>query len=195
MWAWRRHGTLGTRMLTPTELVWLVAAVAKGDEAAFERLYAATRAKLFGVVLRILRRHDLAEEVIQECYVKIWSNAGQFNPTLASPITWMVSIARNRAIDLMRKRAEVSLEEEPAALEVAADNPDPLARREMNDELKRLLGCVGKLEPERQRLVLLAYYNGWSREQLAEKFNTPVNTVKTWLRRSILEIRECLGLT
>ena len=64
----------------------------------------------------------------------------------------------------------------------------------MNDELKRLLGCVGKLEPERQRLVLLAYYNGWSREQLAEKFDTPVNTVKTWLRRSMLEIRECLGL-
>jgi RNA polymerase sigma-70 factor (ECF subfamily) len=182
-------------MLTPTELVWLLAAVAKGDETAFERLYAATRAKLFGVVLRILRRQDLAEEVIQESYVKIWSNAGQFNPSLASPITWMVSIARNRAIDLMRKRGELSIEEEPDAMEVAADNADPLARREMNDELKRLLGCVGRLEPERQRLVLLAYYNGWSREQLAEKFNTPVNTVKTWLRRSMLEIRDCLGLT
>ena len=67
-------------MLTPAELVWLIAAVAKGDEAAFERLYAATRAKLFGVVLRILRRQDLAEEVIQEAYVKIWNSAGQFNP-------------------------------------------------------------------------------------------------------------------
>jgi RNA polymerase sigma-70 factor (ECF subfamily) len=182
-------------MLTPAELVWLIAAVAKGDEGAFERLYAATRAKLFGVVLRILRRQDLAEEVIQECYVKVWSSAAQFNPAVASPITWMVSIARNRAIDLLRKRSEASIEDEPQAMEVAADNPDPLARREMTDELKRLLGCVGKLEPERQRLVLLAYYNGWSREQLAEKFNTPVNTVKTWLRRSMLEIRDCLGLT
>src|SRR5260221_9414536 len=76
-------------MLTPAELVWLIAAVAKGDEAAFERLYAATRAKLYGVVLRILRRQDLAEEVIQEAYVKIWNSAGQFNPALASPITWM----------------------------------------------------------------------------------------------------------
>ena len=73
-------------MLTPAELVWLIAAVAKGDEAAFERLYAATRAKLYGVVLRILRRQDLAEEVIQEAYVKVWSSAGQFNPALASPI-------------------------------------------------------------------------------------------------------------
>ena len=93
-------------MLTPAELVWLIAAVAKGDEAAFERLYAATRAKLFGVVLRILRRQDLAEEVIQEAYVKIWNSAGQFNPALASPITWMASIARNRAIDVVRKRAK-----------------------------------------------------------------------------------------
>ena len=181
-------------MLTPAELVWLIAAVAKGDEAAFERLYAATRAKLFGVVLRILRRQDLAEEVIQEAYVKIWNGAGQFNPGLSSPITWMASIARNRAIDVVRKRTELSIEEEPAAMEVAADSPDPLARREMTEELKRLLECVGRLEPDRQKLVLLAYYNGWSREQLAAKFKTPVNTVKTWLRRSLLDIRECLGL-
>jgi len=181
-------------MLTPAELVWLIAAVAKGDEAAFERLYGATRAKLYGVVLRILRRQDLAEEVIQETYVKIWHSAGQFNPALSSPITWMTSIARNRAIDLVRKKTEASIEEEPRALEVAADSPDPLARREMTEELKRLLECVGRLEPERQKLVLLAYYNGWSREQLAEKFSAPVNTVKTWLRRSMMDIRACLGL-
>ncbi len=181
-------------MLTPAELVWLIAAVAKGDEGAFERLYGATKAKLFGVVLRILRREDLAEEVVQETYVKIWNAAGQFNPGLASPITWMVSIARNRAIDTLRKRREVSIEEEPAAMEVASDSPDPLARREMTEELKRLLSCVGQLDADRQKLVLLAYYNGWSCEQLAEKFNTPVNTVKTWLRRSMIEIRDCLGL-
>jgi len=181
-------------MLTPAELVWLLAAVAKGDEAAFERLYTATRAKLFGVVLRILRRQDLAEEVIQEVYVKIWNSAGQFNPGVASPITWMASIARNRAIDVVRKKSEVSIEEEPSAMDVAADTPDPLARREMTEELRRLLECVGQLEPERQKLILLAYYNGWSREQLAVKFEKPVNTVKTWLRRSMLDIRACLGL-
>src|SRR6201993_3856430 len=181
-------------MLTPADLVSLIAAVAKGDEAAFERLYAATRAKLYGVVLRILRRQELAEEIIQETYVKIWNSAGQFNPELASPITWMTSIARNRAIDLVRKKSEASIEEEPDAMEVAADSPDPLARREMTEELKRLLECVGRLEPDRQRLVLLAYYNGWSREQLAEKFAAPINTIKTWLRRRLLDIRECLGL-
>src|ERR1700688_3595976 len=108
-------------MLTPGELVWLIAAVAKGDRAAFERLYAATRAKLYGVVLRILRRQDLADEVMQETYLKIWSSAGQFDPALSSPITWMVAIARNRAIDLVRKKSETSIEEEPEVLEVAAE--------------------------------------------------------------------------
>src|ERR1700751_3092460 len=181
-------------MLTPAELVWLIAAVAKGDEAAFERLYVATRAKLYGVVLRILRRQELAEEIIQETYVKIWNSAGQFNPELASPITWMTSIARNRAIDLVRKKSEASIEEEPDAMEVAADSPDPLARREMTEELKRLLEWVGRLGADRKKRGLLAYYNGWSREQLAEKFAAPINTIKTWLRRSLLDIRECLGL-
>src|SRR3954470_2266239 len=135
-------------MLTPAELVWLLAAVAKADGAAFERLYAAPRAKLFGVVLRILRRQDLAEEVIQETYVKIWNGAGQFNPGLASPITWMAAVARNRAIGGVRRRSEVCNEEEPWARDVAPESPDPLARREMTEELKRLLECVGRLEPD-----------------------------------------------
>ena len=181
-------------MLTPGELAGLLAAVAKGDEAAFERLYVATRAKLYGVVLRILRRQDLAEEVVQEAYVRIWKSAGRFNPGLASPITWMASIARNRAIDLMRKKSETLIEEEPSEMEAVADSPDPLARREMTEELKRLLECISRLDQERQKLVLLAYYNGWSREQLAAKFKAPVNTIKTWLRRSLLDIRECLGI-
>jgi RNA polymerase sigma-70 factor (ECF subfamily) len=180
-------------MLTPAELVWLMAAVAKGDQAAFDKLYAATRAKLYGVVLRILKRKDLADEVIQETYVKIWTSAGQFNPALASPITWMVAIARNRAIDLVRKKTDTSIEDVPEAMEVAADTPDPLAARELSEELKRLLGCIGRLDGDRRKLVLLAYYDGFSREQLAQQLGKPVNTIKTWLRRSLMEIRECLG--
>lgn len=180
-------------MLTSTELVWLLAAVAKGDQAAFERLYAATRSKLYGVVFRILRRADLADEVLQDTYLKVWNSAGRFDPAQASPITWMVAIARNRAIDLVRKKSEASIEEEEEAAAAQADSPDPLARREMTEELKRLLACMGRLDEDRRRLVLLAYYGGLSREQLAAKFDKPVNTVKTWLRRSLIEIRECLG--
>jgi len=183
----------GPSMSTSAELVWLLASVARGDEAAFERLYEATRAKLFGVVLRILRRQDLAEEVVREAYVKIWNSARQYNPSLSSPMTWMISIARNRAIELVRKRTEGTAEEQ-SNFELASDAPAPLSRREMTEELKRLLECVGRLEPEKQKLILLAYYNGWSREQLAAKFGIPVNTAKAWLRRSLIEIRACLGL-
>jgi len=180
-------------MLTAAELVRLLAAVADGDRAAFERFYAATRAKLYGVVLRILRRADLADEVMQEAYLKIWNSAGQFDPALASPITWMVTIARNRAIDLARKKRDVSVEETPGVLERAAESVDPLAARERSEELRRLLDCLGRLDPDERRLMLLAYYNGLSREQLAAKLGRPVNTIKTWLRRSILAVRECLG--
>jgi RNA polymerase sigma-70 factor, ECF subfamily len=180
-------------MLTAAELVGLLRAVAAGDQAAFERLYAATRAKLYGVVLRILRRADLADEVMQEAYLKIWNSAGQFDPVVASPITWMVAIARNRAIDLARKRRDVSVEEAPEALEFAADIADPLAGRERSEELARLLDCLGRLDPEQRQLVLLAYYNGLSRAELAARLGRPVNTIKTWLRRSILAVRECLG--
>ena len=125
-------------MLMQTELVWLLGAVARGDEAAFERLYIETRAKLYGVLLRILGRPALAEEVMQETYLKVWKMADRFDPMLASPITWMVAIARNRAIDIVRKRGDVSIEEEPEAMETASEAPSPLARREMTEELKRL---------------------------------------------------------
>jgi RNA polymerase sigma-70 factor, ECF subfamily len=180
-------------MLTQAELVWLLAAVAKGDQAAFERLYETTRAKLYGVLLRILGKPELADDVMQETYLKIWTTAGKFDPTIASPITWMVAIARNRAIDIVRRRGELSVEDAPEALGGIDQAPPPLARREMTEELRRLLSCLGKLDPEKQRIVLLAYYSGWSREQLAQKLDIPVNTIKTWLRRSLLEIRECMG--
>ena len=181
-------------MLMQTELIWLLGAVARGDEAAFERLYGATRAKLYGVLLRILGRPALAEEVMEETYQKVWKLADQFDAANASPITWMLAIARNRAIDIVRRLGDISIDEEPETPEAPpAEAPAPLARREMTAELKRLLSCLGRLDPEKQRIVLLAYYSGWSRDQLASKLDIPVNTITTWLRRSLLEIRECMG--
>jgi RNA polymerase sigma-70 factor (ECF subfamily) len=179
-------------MLMQTKLVWLLGAVGRGEETAFERLYEATRAKLYGVLLRILGKPALAEEVMHETYLKIWKMADRFDPTTASPITWIVAIARNRAIDIVRKRGDVSVDEEPEAIEPVAQSPAPLARREMTAELKRLLSCLGRLDPEKQRIVLLAYYSGWSRDQLSAKLDIPVNTIRTWLHRSLLEIRECM---
>ena len=182
------QGPIG--MMSSVEMAWLLAATAKRDGAAFERLYAATSAKLYGVVLRILRRHDLAAGVLEETYLAIWDNAGKFDPALGSPISWMVASARSRAIDLVRRPDTVASDAEPEIAD--AEGPGSMSRREMTEELKRLLTCIGRLEPDRQRMVLLAYYGAFSREQLAEKLDTPTNLLKASLRRSLFEIEQCL---
>src|SRR5438105_8770882 len=177
-------------MLTPDELGWLLAAVAKGDAAAFEQLYEATRARLYGVVLRILRRPEPAAEVMQDTYTRIWQGAAEFDPRIATPITWMVALARSRALDLVRSPG--ASDEIAGAAELGADEAGPF-ERSIAEELRRLLACLGELEPEHRRLVLLAYYSGWSREQLAARFETGLDNVRVWLRGGLLRIRECMG--
>ena len=177
-------------MLTPVEITWLLAAVARGDASAFERLYSTTCAKIYGVVLRILRRHELAADAMEETYGQVWRTAGEFDPALSSPVAWMVAIARRRAIDLARNPNTRFDDGEPALAE--AESPGVLPRREMPEELKRLLTCIGRLEPDRQRMLLLAYYGAVSREQLAAKLNVPANLLKASLRRSLFELEQCL---
>lgn len=178
-------------MLTSGELVWLMAGVARGDHDAFARLYPATSAKIYGVIVRILRRRDLAEEAMVETYVRVWRRAREFAPACASPMTWIVAIARNHALDAVRRNAG-PVEEEPLAPD-AGEIAEPVLKREMTDELKRLLACMGNLDEEARRLLLFAYYGGWTREQLAAKAEQPVSTVKAWLRRSLTQVRECLA--
>src|SRR5262245_13940956 len=157
-------------MSTPVEITWLLAAVTKGDPAAFERLYQATCAKLYGVVLRILRRHDLAADVMEQAYLQIWQSAGEFNPGQSTPLAWMVAIARRLAIDVSRQPIAESAEPE-----VVDENEGPgtVPRHQLTDDLKRLLTCIGRLEPDRQRMLLLAYYGAFSREQLSIKLDMP----------------------
>ena len=173
-------------------IVELLGRVAAGDREAFRALYAATSAKLYGVVLRILKRRDLADEVLQETYVRIWRHAGAFDPARASPITWMASIARNRALDEVRKVMPLQLDEQKAALEIA--DPQMLAseRLEAAGEIDRLLACIDALEPERREIVKLAYLEGLSREELGQRFGHPAGTIKTWLHRSLKQLKSCL---
>jgi RNA polymerase sigma-70 factor (ECF subfamily) len=178
-------------MSTPVEITWLLAAVAKGDASAFERLYAASCAKVYGVVLRIVRRHDLAADVMEDAYLEIWGRAGEFNPAHATPMAWIVGIARGRAIDLARKLQQAGGESEPDTSD--DDGPGTVPRHQLTDELKRLLTCIGRLEPDRQRMLLLAYYGAFTREQLSIKLDMPVNLLRASLRRSLLEVEQCLG--
>ncbi|MEQ1716160.1 MAG: sigma-70 family RNA polymerase sigma factor [Hyphomicrobium sp.] len=180
-------------MTTPKDITDLLASVARRDRAAFERLYEATSAKLFGVTLRILNRRDLAEEVLQEVFVKIWERAGEFNPKLASPITWMCAIARNRALDEIRRKRPDSIEDHPEFLDIASGDELALDAILRGETGQQLVECLAQLEPDRAKMVVLAYCEGLSREELGERYNQPVNTIKTWLRRSLLQLRTCLG--
>lgn len=174
------------------ELSRLLAASADGDRDAFAALYDATSAKLYGIALRILRRTDLAEEAVQDAYVRIWRRASDFDPGRASAIAWMAAIARNRAFDIARLKREVSLDEAPDLTEAASDGLSPEAAAELSDELRRLASCLGELDEERRSAVMLAYRSGFSREELARRFGRPVGTIKTWLRRSLVSLKACL---
>jgi RNA polymerase sigma-70 factor (ECF subfamily) len=175
------------------DLVGLLRRAADGEHAAFQPLYAATSAKLFGIVLRILRRRDLAEEVLQEAYVRIWNHAATFDATRSSPITWMATIARNRALDEVRRISPLSIEDTPAALQVADGAALASEVVEQSQQLVRLQGCLDALEPPRREMVRLAYLEGRSREELAAAFGHPVGTIKTWLHRSLKQLKDCLS--
>lgn len=174
------------------ELSTTVIRVAQGDRAAFASLYQATAAKLYGVVLRILNRRDLSDEVLQEVYLKIWERAAEFDAARSSPITWMAAIARNRALDVKRRKQPGSLEDLPEPVDFAAEEENPLALREQHEDLQRVMNCLDGIDAQKREMVILAYLRGWSREQLSARFIAPVATIKTWLHRSLTQLRLCL---
>jgi RNA polymerase sigma-70 factor, ECF subfamily len=182
-----------TGIASAPDLAQLVSQVASGDRAAFAALYKQTHAKLYGVIARILIRSDLTGEVLQEVYVRIWRKAGDFDPAKGSPIAWMATIARNRALDEIRRVKPVALEDMPESFEPRAEEVDPLAARDRGERLTALMRCLSRLDEEKRQIVLLAYYRGFSREALARRFSRPVPTIKTWLHRSLAQLKDCLS--
>jgi RNA polymerase sigma-70 factor (ECF subfamily) len=173
---------------------WLAAA-ARRDRDAFGRLYQATSAKLYGVALRILRREDWAEEVLQECYVSIWTHAPDYRPGLAAPMTWMTSIVRNRCLDWLRRpRFEVADEEGAIAESTESDNPGPLAELERAKAAGAVARCLAELDARQRQAIALAFYDGLSHAELASHLREPLGTVKTWVRRGLLKLKSCLEL-
>lgn len=189
----RRQVIAGSMHFDTAQLSGLMQRVAAGDRAAFAQMYAQTSAKLYGVLLRILKRRDLADEALQDTYVRIWKHAGRFDPSRASPITWMVAIARNRALDEIRKAAPVSFDGLEDALEVA--DPEVLVSEKLVAavDMARLKACLDGLEPERREMIVLAYLEGASREDLGRRYNRPAGTIKTWLHRSLKQLKVCLS--
>lgn len=177
--------------MSQDELSGLIARTALGDRVAFSSLYSQTSAKLFGVTLRILKDRAQAEDALQEVYVRIWRRAGSFRVGQASSMAWLITIARNQAIDLIRARQPATLDYDDAP-EIADAAPDPEARAVLSGEGRRIDACLGELDADKATAVVAAYMEGLSYQELAEQNAVPLNTMRTWLRRSLIKLRECM---
>lgn len=162
------------------------------DKAAFSALYSATSAKLFAICLRVLKDHALAEDVLQVVYVKVWNKADRYQVTGHSPMTWLITIARNAAIDRLRASGP-RMSDVDDMVTLAAPGPTPEQSLLASDEARRIVDCMARLDEDRAAAVRGVYLEGQSYQDLAERFAVPLNTMKTWLRRSLISLRECLA--
>jgi RNA polymerase sigma factor (sigma-70 family) len=189
------------------DLARLLARTGLGDRAAFATLYDRTSAHLFAVVLRINRDRGQAEDILQEVYVKVWRAAQTFDAAQSQPLTWLTSIARNRAIDSLRRQ-----QTQPQILSFAAtasgdgDAPDerdfhdtvaddaagPMELLSQASEARALSKCMQVLNAQQRQCVALAFYDGLSHAEVAEQLHQPLGTVKSWVRRGLLALKGCL---
>jgi RNA polymerase sigma-70 factor (ECF subfamily) len=179
--------------------------VALGDRAAFAQLYKLSSAQMFGVILRINGDRAQAEDVLQDCFVNIWRAAQSFDAARAQPMTWLTSIARNRAIDSLRRRkSEVATfsshaadcedgEERDLLAAVPSAEAGPLELLQQAADAHELTHCISRLTAEQQQCVALAYYQGLSHAEVAQHLVQPLGTVKSWVRRALMALKDCLG--
>jgi RNA polymerase sigma-70 factor, ECF subfamily len=171
----------------------LLAEVANGSRNAFESLYRATSSKLFSVCLRVVSDRGEAEDVLQEVFTTIWHKAHQFDPSRASPIAWLAMIARNKAIDRVRAQpARGTLAPIEFADDIADTGASPLQSAVSANERDRLEACMDQLDARRQSLIRAAFFDGSTYEELAQRIASPLGTVKSWIRRGLLQLRGCL---
>lgn len=169
----------------------LLSAVAGGDRGALGTLYERTSAKLYGICLRVLGSEAEAEEALQEAYLAVWRRAETYDPARAGAIAWLAVLARNKAIDRLRRRSQPSAPLD-AAEQVPDDAPSALDLIESAEDGARLAACLGELEEKQQALIRAAFWSGASYPELAEREAVPLGTMKSWIRRSLIRLRGCL---
>ena len=185
------------------ELSKLLGRAGLGDRAAFATLYERTSSHLLGVVLRIQRDRAQAEDILQEVYVNVWRAAQSFDAAQSQPLTWLSSIARNRAIDSLRRtqtqpkfRSTISsttLDEETDVYDtVASDAPGPLDLLSRASDARALSSCMQGLSAQQRQSVALAFFDGLSHAEVAEQMRQPLGTVKSWVRRALMSLKGCL---
>jgi RNA polymerase sigma-70 factor (ECF subfamily) len=185
------------------DLADLLARVALGNHAAFKQLYEATVRCLLAIIVRLLRDPAWAEEVVQEVYVAVWKSASSYSSLKAQPMTWLMTIARNKAMDALRSTA--SDREHMVRPRVSNDEDDPTGPPDMPDErgsalerlvqaidAERLRRCLQRLEPAQRQAIALAFYDGLTHSELAAHMREPLGTVKAWVRRGLERLKPCL---
>ena len=172
----------------------LLSQCALGNQKAFSDLYSLTASKLFGIALRILRRQDWAEEVLQECYLNIWNHAGDYAVARSAPLTWMTSIVRNRCLDWLRRpQQETTGDEYEIALDAWRDeSPGPLEQLAASGDAAALGRCLEMLDARQRQSIMLAFFHGMSHSEVASHMKQPLGTVKTWVRRGLERLKICL---
>ncbi len=190
------YSTKGTafveRKTTLADIEDMILRTGLGDRAAFSALYDATSAKLFGACLRILNNRAEAEDALQDVFVKIWKSAVSFRITSYSPMTWLITIARNQAIDRLRARRAPTRNIDQAH-DLADSGPTPEMALVQKSERGQITFCLEKLDQARANAIRGAYLEGETYQDLADRAGVPINTMRTWLRRSLLQLRECLS--
>lgn len=176
----------------PFDYAGTLRACAEQRPEAMRALYEHEAPRLLGIALRVVRRREVAEDVVHEVFVQLWHRAALFDPARGSARAWLGTITRNRAINTLRRQVrdveldEASLDDLPDS----ADNPaQALARIEDGAALRH---CLGELDETKRTCILLAYIDGYSQSQIADRLKVPLNTAKTWIRRGLLSLRECL---
>jgi RNA polymerase sigma-70 factor (ECF subfamily) len=169
----------------------LITACASQDRDAFRRLYDLWAARLNGIALRITRQPGLAADATHDAFVQLWRHAARFDPTRGTGEAFLITLVRYRALDIVRRAVREVPGYEPD--DEPDDSPDALAQLAATAEGNALRRCLGLLEPERRRLVIMAFVDGLSHSALAERLSQPLGTIKSSIRRALLSLRECLA--
>ena len=176
----------------PDPLAGLMLQIAQGDRAALRQLYQATSAKLFGVCLRILANRDETEDVLQEVYITIWRRADRYDAGRAGVMAWISTIARNRAIDRLRSRGPLAYAAPVDELEIEDETPGAHAVLEAGQSAEALGKCLSELDDRTEAVIRTAFFDGVTYEALAQKMDTPLGTLKSWIRRGLMKLKGCL---
>ncbi len=176
----------------PEEIEKLLTAVAFHDRGAFRELYEKSSSKLFSVCIRILRNEGEAEDALQEVFIKVWQKAPSFQQTKARGMTWLIAIARNESIDHLRSRRPKQEEIDPNE-DLPDETPGPEAATAASLIQRKIHECLATLDNKHSEAIKQSYLNGWTYQEVADALKVPLNTVKTWIRRSLIALRECMN--